>query len=595
MIVLRDYQQIAVDKTIDWIKKNTAPCLVEMSVGAGKSIYVAEVARIINQMSGKRVLCIAPRATLVEQNSEKYKALGLQCSIYSASISKSLRHPVVFATPMSFIKVAERIGHEFAAVIIDEGEGVTATIRTILEKMRKGNENLRIIGTTGTPFTTDDGYVYALDEDGNPVPDRKSNDPFYTRLLYRVTTKQLLDRGFLTHPIIGDTGQESYDALSLMPNRSGKFNPKDVDRVFVGHGRKTSLIVADAMQRFTGRKQLVFFAATVRHAEEVLASMHTDYAAIVSSKHKNSNTDLKRFAAGKLRVLISVDMLAVGWDCPSVDGLAFLRKTESARLLTQMVGRGLRLHPDKKDVLLLDYASNFSTHAPDGNIFDPDIKAAFTGSASASIECTCPECSATNHFAARKNDAGLEVNPMGYFVDLDGNEIIDAVSGKPLPAHHGRRCRNLLKVGADYQQCGYFWSCKHCPVCDTDNDLTARYCRSCKEELIDPAKKLTELHVKAKKDPTIVQCDEVLDMEVVDTLSKAGNPILRVTFTTAYRLFTVYFQKESSNQWAHDQYAKFVAIGTPKTISYVKDGDFWKIKAYNKMTDDELLQQRIAA
>ena len=71
--------------------------------------------------------------------------------------------------------------------------------------------------------------------------------------------------------------------------------------------------------------------------------------------------------------------------------------------------------------------------------------------------------------------------------------------------------------------------------------------------------------------------------------------MLRVTFTTAYRVFSVYFQKEAQNQWAHDQYLRFVEIGTPRTIKYVKDGDFWKVKSYNQKTDDELLQERLAA
>ena len=71
MITLRPYQQEAVDKTIEWVKKSTLPCLAEMSVGAGKSIYIAEVARIIHGMSGKRILCLAPRSELVVQNHSK--------------------------------------------------------------------------------------------------------------------------------------------------------------------------------------------------------------------------------------------------------------------------------------------------------------------------------------------------------------------------------------------------------------------------------------------------------------------------------------------------------------------------------------------
>lgn len=598
MITLRDYQKEAVTRTIDWIKRNIAPCLVEMSVGAGKSIYVAEVARLIHEMSGKRVLCIAPRSELVIQNAGKYKALGEQCSIYSASAGqKSLRYPVVFATPGTWAKVAQRLGHEFAAVIVDEGEGITNTIRKIIEDMRKGSPNLRVIGTTGTPFVTGQGYVYAHDEEGRAMPETKARDPYYVRLLYRVTTRYLLDRGFLTQPIVGDTGVESYDTLELMPNRAGKFNPTDIDRVFVGHGRKTAVIVADAMQRMSGRKAIVFFAATARHAEEIMASLHPDYAAVVTGETKNRDVILKKFADGKLRVLITINILTVGWDCPTVDGLVLMRATESARLLTQIVGRCLRLHPDKKDSLILDYAANFERHSKEaGDIFDLDIRASYKSEGKAEVECHCPACNGVNVFAARPNPSELPINDMGYFCDLDGNEILDSVTGKPLPGHLGRRCRNLLPVkGGDYVQCDYYWSCKICPVCEADNDIAARYCRSCKEELIDPAAKLVEIHTKAKKDPTILQCDEVLNMDVVDTLSRAGKPMLRVTFTTPYRVFTVYFLKQSENQWQHDQYQRFIDVGTPRTVRYVKKDDFWQIKGYNQKTDDELLQERLAA
>lgn len=596
MYKLRDYQNAAVQKTIEWVKRNVSPCLVEMSVGAGKSLYVAEVARIINEMSGKRVLCIAPRAELVIQNSDKYKALGLQCSIYSASAGqKNLRHPVVFATPGTWAKVAERLGHEFAAVIIDEGEGVTNTIRKIIEDMKKGSPNLRVIGTTGTPFVTGNGYVYAADVDGNPMPETRAKDPFYTRLLYRVTTRQLLDRGFLTQPVVGDTGVESYDAISLMPNRSGKFDPADVDRVFVGHGRKTALIVADAMRRMSARKAIVFFAATTRHAEEIMASLHPDYAAVVTGETKDRDKILKKFAAGKLRVLIGVSILTVGWDCPTVDGLVLMRATESARLLTQIVGRALRLHPDKKDSLILDYASNFERHSKDaGDIFELDVKAAYKASGSSELECRCPSCDAINIFSARKNPSELQVNEFGYFVDLDGNEIIDDATGKPIPGHMGRRCRNFLPVpGGEHKQCGYYWSCKICPVCEADNDITARYCKGCGEELIDPAQKLIEVHTKAKKDPTQPQCDEVLSMKVVDTISRSCNPILKVTFTTPYRTFTIYLHKNATNQWAYEDYRRFMEAGTPRTCKYRKDGQFWKALGYNLPTDDEVLQERI--
>lgn len=471
MITLRPYQKEAVQKTIDWIKRNIAPCLVEMSVGAGKSLYIAEVARIINEMSGKRVLCIAPRSELVLQNSARYKALGLQCSIYSASAGKkSLRHPVVFATPMTFRGVAKRLGHEFAAVIIDECEGTTPTIISIIDDMKGGNENLRVIGTTGTPFTTDGGYAYRVDEDGAAVPPEKAKDPYYYRKLFTVSTRQLLCAGFLTPARVIDIGVESYDALKLQPNRGGKFSAADVDQVFVGHGRKTSIIVADAMRRMADRKAIVFFAATIRHAEEIMASLHPGIAAVVSGQTKNRQDILNRFARGELRVLINVNVLTVGWDCPRVDGIVLMRATESARLLAQIIGRGLRLFDGKTECLLADYAENFERHAKDGDIFNPSIRASYQGS-SEPIEAKCEDCGKINLFSARKNEDNAAIDEFGYFLDARGARLEVEVSDGvflPMPAHYGRRCQH---EGRNRQRCEYFWSCKECPICEHKNDI----------------------------------------------------------------------------------------------------------------------------
>lgn len=127
----RYYQTEAHDAAISWCKKTTSPCLLELSTGAGKSLIIAMLAESLHTMSGgKRILCLAPSAELIQQNSGKFSTTGYPYSIYSASISKSLRHPVIFATEGTFKKVAKRLGSEFAAVIIDECHKLTPTIKT---------------------------------------------------------------------------------------------------------------------------------------------------------------------------------------------------------------------------------------------------------------------------------------------------------------------------------------------------------------------------------------------------------------------------------------------------------------------------------
>ena len=66
---LRPYQEEAVNRTIQWIKKNSEPCLLDLSVGAGKTVIIAKLAEIILSMAPqKKILVIAPNKELIEQN-----------------------------------------------------------------------------------------------------------------------------------------------------------------------------------------------------------------------------------------------------------------------------------------------------------------------------------------------------------------------------------------------------------------------------------------------------------------------------------------------------------------------------------------------
>src|SRR5690606_10236462 len=134
---------------------------------------------------------------------EKYLLTGEPASIYSASAGqKSLRHPVVFGTPGTVLKTITAFQNGYCAVVIDECQGITPTVKMIIEKMREANPNLRVIGLSATPFRLGDGYIYAMDEDGKPMGEHSCRDPYFTAKVYTVRAHTLIDQGFLTCPVI---------------------------------------------------------------------------------------------------------------------------------------------------------------------------------------------------------------------------------------------------------------------------------------------------------------------------------------------------------------------------------------------------------
>jgi hypothetical protein len=125
-----------------------------------------------------------------------------------------------------------------------------------------------------------------------------------------------------------------------------------------------------------------------------------------------------------------------------------VRPTESLVLLVQMIGRGMRLFPGKKDCLILDAAQNLERHA---DWDDPIILDAIK----------------RNH--------------------EDDDFCVPCGTCQTLNTIHARRC-----IGAsDTGRCEYYFTFVDCPLCATKNDITARHCRECGLELIDPNDKLS--------------------------------------------------------------------------------------------------------
>lgn len=594
-MTLRPYQQEAYQAAIDWVRKSTDPCLVQSPTGSGKSHIIAAVAYKLHEISGgKHILCMAPSAELVTQNREKYLATGNPASIFSASAGEvSLRHPVVFATPGTAKNKVRRFGPQFCAVILDEAHRITPTVKYIIDHMQEQNPNLRVIGLSATPYRLGDGFIYAMDEDGKPTGEHACKDPYFTARVYTIHERDLIDQGFLTAPSIGEIGADSYETLHMEVNRRGQFDSAQVDQAFHGHGRKTSRIVADVVAQSRNRQGVMIFAATVQHAQEVMASLPPKLSAIVtgSTAQKDRQRIIAKFKAREIKYLVNVSVLTTGFDAPHVDVIAILRATESVSLLQQIIGRGLRIDDGKDDCLVLDYAENIDRHCPDGDLFSPEIRASYKGSESETIPADCPECGTHNEFSVRPNTDGFEIDQWGYFLDLAGNRI--ETEHGPMPAHFGRRCQGLQKQGPTFVQCPHRWTFKECPHCGEDNDIAARYCKSCRGEIVDPNEKLRIEFKALKRDPTRIQTDRVVSWETKPTVSRKGNECVVATYTTEYRSFTVWYHPHVKGGAPRAQWVQFCEATNngedmPATITYCKDKDsgFYRVFDYGRPADE---------
>lgn len=498
MYKLRDYQQDAVNSVVQLFKKSRDPAVVVLPTGAGKSLVIAELARIAKG----RVLVLAHVKELVHQNYEKYKSYGLEAGIFSASLGKKdFNEKAIFGGVQSVARAPDDFFNDFSLLVIDEchrvaEEGATQ-YQDVIKKLLERNPKLCILGLTATPYRLGLGWIYEYSASGEIKTDKKR---FFKKCVYELPLSYMIKNKFLTIPIKIDIPVTSYDFSELI-EKGGAYTTSDIEEILKSQKKLTPLIInniVDITERYS-RQGVMIFSASVRHAEEIMAYLPKDQARVVLGDTDIADRDqiVQDFKNKKIKYLVNVSVLTTGFDAPHVDVIAILRPTESNSLYQQIVGRGLRLSEGKKDCYILDYTG--MRH----DIYKPEISDKKPMKDTVEVVVPCPACGFQNNFWGYQDEDGIVYE------------------------HFGRKCRGgtqdpqTLKI----TPCNYRFRFKVCHKCDTQNDITAQVCEKCDAELVDAEAKLKQ--ARLSKDFHVLKPDKITFTERSD---KSGNPYLEVRY-----------------------------------------------------------------
>ena len=341
--------------------KATNPCVV-IPTGGGKSLMMAWAIQAWKRDYPPFRCCIlAHRKELVQQNAEELHGLwpGGDIGVYSAALRRrDTDNSIIYASIDSIYK---RWGEfpAFDCLIIDEahripprGEG---KYRTFIEGCRSINPNLRIVGFTATPFRMGCGPICHKDHILNEV-------------CYEAGIANLIHDGYLCG-LRSKVGAEAPELEAVRRNSGGDYIVKAL-----AQATDTPKLVQDAIRsamtiiRAENRRSVVFFCVDVEHCMHVSQELrrHGVEAPAVTGKTPQAQRDriAEAFKAGRYRAICNVNVYTEGFNAKRVDCIVLLRPTLSPGMFVQMVGRGLRLHPDKTDCLVLDYAHCIDTHGP---------------------------------------------------------------------------------------------------------------------------------------------------------------------------------------------------------------------------------------
>lgn len=486
MYKLRDYQQAAVDSVISHFKKSSDPALITLPTGAGKSLVIAELAKL----AIGRVLVLTHVKELVEQNHEKFESYDLKAGIFSAGLQrKDTINKVIFAGVQSLVSEDQGFYRDFTIVIIDECHRVSIEGDTqysnIIAKLKKDNPKICILGLTATPYRLGLGWIYEYHAKGELKTKEKR---FFKKCIFELPLKYMVDHGYLTPPIQIDSPVACYDFSALMRKTQGrKITQTDLEATLKDQGRITPSIVKNIIDISEDRQGVMIFTSTVKHAIEILGLLpkHSSRLILGSTDMGERDEVIRDFKAKKVKYLVNVSVLTTGFDAPHVDVIALLRPTESIGLYQQIVGRGLRLSPEKENCLILDYTGlNY-------NIYQPEIGQDKPHTDSVPVEVACPLCGFNNHFWGLVDEEGI------------------------LAEHFGRQCQGASEDESGLIiPCNYKFRFKVCDKCMHENDIAARTCQRCENTLVDTDKKLKE--AMSLKDAHVMKPDSMLFLKSLD-------------------------------------------------------------------------------
>ena len=364
---LRPYQQAAVDAVYDYLRRHDDnPCVVIPTAG-GKTPILATICKDAVMQWGGRVLVLAHVKELLEQATDKLRAIcpELKFGVYSAGLNRrDTRHSVIVAGIQSVYKRAGELD-AFDLIIVDEAHliGVDEGMyQQLLADAKEVNPRVRTIGLTATPFRMKSGMICGPENILNAV-------------CFEIGIKELIRDGYLC-PLVSKAGREKADTEQLHV-RAGEFVADEVEQL-MDQDRLVESACQEIVEQTRDRHACLIFASGIKHAQHiqrVFREKHGLECGFVCGETPALERDelLARFRNVPseclfewvpLKYLVNVNVLSTGFDAPNIDCVALLRPTMSPGLYYQQVGRGFRLHPGKQNCLILDFSGNVLRHGP---------------------------------------------------------------------------------------------------------------------------------------------------------------------------------------------------------------------------------------
>ncbi|KAL6719900.1 putative ATP-dependent helicase IRC3 [Lecanora helva] len=375
-IRLRDYQEECIQSVLSYLERGGKRAGISLATGSGKTVIFTQLIERIKPQCPRatQTLILAHRRELVEQaaihceNAYPSKLIEIEMGHTKASGTADITVASV-ASLTSSDRIEKFDPTRFKLVLVDEAHHIAAS------------SYLQILRYFGLLRDTASPAIVAEPESGalTNLPSAASFSPILVgvsatfsrfdgvrlsdaidHIVYHKDYVDMIEDKWLSD-VIFTTVQSKADISGVKHSRYQDFQIGELSRA-VNNPTSNEITVQAWKSKAAERKSTLVFCVDLAHVTDLTAAFRShgiDARFVTGNTLKRVRSErLESFKNGDFPVLLNCGVFIEGTDIPNIDCVVLARPTKSRNLLVQMIGRGMRLYPDKENCHVIDMVAS---------------------------------------------------------------------------------------------------------------------------------------------------------------------------------------------------------------------------------------------